>query len=370
MKGEKRFLLLVGGFFFLLAVGAEFIANENPIVYSYDDNWKCGVCADWIGKTQKPIPDSAKTILPPVIGFDANTLSKESLYLQPPLSHEKTGTHWLGTDSQSRDVLAGIIYGTRYALFIGVISVFFSLIIGGLLGILAAYYGDTRLRISPWVGLFILVLIFTMSYMMYFNIISSVLGGSLLLILLSSILLLGNTHKGVKVPINQFVTKSIELFDSLPALFVLLAWAATVENWTIGSMSLLIAFFRWPTFARLIRAEMTPWTNSAWVKSLRDLKMSDYWIISSQLLNLVVVPISIHAAFAVASAVSIEATLTFLGFGLGVETQSWGRLLSDARQYFQAWWLVVFPGLFLFLFLWWTNEVAQYIQRKTKKFSP
>jgi len=172
---------------------------------------------------------------------------------------------------------------------------------------------------------------------------------------------------GNRVPLNQFVTKSIELFDSLPALFVLLAFAAIIENWNIWNLSLLIAFFRWPTFARLIRAEMTPWAQSPWVNTLRDLRMSDFWIIRTQLLNLVVIPISVHAAFAVAGAVSIEATLTFLGFGLGIETQSWGRLLSDARLHFQSWWLVIYPGLFLFLFLWWANQVARYIQKQAKR---
>lgn len=364
---KKKLLVGIGVLFFLLAVGAEFIANDDPILYRIDGEWKCGACAEWPGRQQHQTPKEHKVILQPLIQFDARTLSKESQYLAPPLSPEKAGTHWLGTDSQSRDVLAGIIYGTRYALLIGLISVFFAMLVGLTLGGLAAYYGDTRFRVSYLIWIPLLLATIALVYLIHYAFVSPVWGAIILALLISILFFSVQTKSGNRIPINQFVTKCIELFDSLPALFVLLAWAATIEDWNIWTLSLLIAFFRWPTFARLIRSEMTPWAHSAWIKSLRGLKMSDFWIIRSQLLNLVIIPISVHAAFAVAGAVSIEATLTFLGFGLGVETQSWGRLLSDARQYFQAWWLVVFPGLFLFLFLWWTNAIARLIQAQAQK---
>ncbi len=366
---KKKLLTGIGILFLFLAIGAEFIANDDPILYSHKGEWKCGACAEWGGRKQHQTPKDHKAIIQPIIRFDARTLSKESQYLSPPLNHEDLGTHWLGTDSQSRDVLAGIIYGTRYALLIGIISVFFAMLTGIVLGGLAAYYSDIRLRVSYFVWIPVLLLSMALIYLIYYALVPAIWGAILMAILVGLFFFSSKSSSGTRIPINQFVTKAIELFDSLPALFVLLAWAATVENWNIWTLSLLIAFFRWPTFARLVRSEMTPWAQSPWITSLRGLNMSDFWIIRTQLINLIVIPISVHAAFAVAGSVSIEATLTFLGFGLGVETQSWGRLLSDARQYFQAWWLVVFPGLFLFLFLWWTNAIARYIQTQAKKTS-
>jgi ABC-type dipeptide/oligopeptide/nickel transport system permease subunit len=173
--------------------------------------------------------------------------------------------------------------------------------------------------------------------------------------------------KGIKLPLDTIITKLVEVVDSLPALFVLLAWAASIQNWTIVSLSLLIAFFRWPTFTRLSRIETNKWMKGDWINSLKALNMSDRWIIGRQLLDLIIIPLSIHAAFVAAAAISIEATLSFLGFGLGAEVVSWGALLNEARQYFQAWWLVVFPGLSLFSLLWAFNELAKKSQTYVRR---
>jgi ABC-type dipeptide/oligopeptide/nickel transport system permease subunit len=289
---RRHLLISVGALFLLFALGAEFIANDTAIIYEQDGHWKCGACMEWPGKIQPPTPDNARTILQPFIRFDANALSKESLYLAPPFSSEEAGTHWLGTDSQSRDVLAGIIYGTRYALLIGFISVFFALIVGTILGGMAAYYGDHRLRIAPAASLLFLISIGAFSYASYYQLTHILVGSMAITVVFILTLTLGQSENGISWPVNQWVTKGIELFDSLPALFVLLAFAATIQNWNIWTLSLLIAFFRWPTFARLTRSEMTPWANSAWIKALRDLEMPDLWIVRTQLLNLVIVPIS------------------------------------------------------------------------------
>ncbi|NBC25087.1 MAG: ABC transporter permease subunit [Bacteroidetes bacterium] len=367
MRGKPKILIITGVILLFCAVGAEFIANNTPIIYTHNGTWTCGVCKEWPGRDSHRTPKSAKIILNPPIAYDDDILSKESKYLSPPLTSESNGTHWLGTDSQSRDVLAGIIYGTRYAILIGIISAFFSLLVGIFLGSVAAYYGDTRYRLKPLYWVSILIVLLILIYLSYYAIVSGYVMAAMFGSILISLRFLGSKDSGTQIPVNQFVTKTIELFDSLPALFVLLAWAATIDYWNIWTLSLLIAFFRWPTFARLVRAEMTPWASSAWIKSLRALKMSDLWIMKNQLANLIVVPVSVHAAFAVAGAVSIEATLSFLGFGLGVETQSWGRLLSDARLYSRAWWLVIFPGAALFVFLWWSNQIARYIQKNNTK---
>ncbi len=364
----KKFILYsIATFLLLLAVGAEFIANDDPILYEFNDQWHCGACKEWGSSTEHQTPGEAREIINPIVSFGANTLSPEGLYLQPPMTEEGQGVHWLGTDSQSRDVFAGLVYGTRYALLIGAISVLFALGVGFFLGASAAYYGNKRLRRPPAAWLSGMLLLVILIYLYFFHLLSL----PLILVSVGLLLLLiyfwpAGRHNW-SLPIDQWVTKGIELFDSLPALFVLLAWSATIDSWNIWNLSLLIAFFRWPTFARLIRAEMSRWANSSWIQSLRDLKMSDLWIIRTQLINLILVPISVHAAFSIAGAVSIEATLSFLGFGLGAEVQSWGRLLSDARQFFQAWWLVVFPGLLLVLFLWWTNQCAQQLQKLGEK---
>jgi ABC-type microcin C transport system permease subunit YejE len=123
---KKYFLYCIATFLLTLAVGAEFIANDDPILYEYEDEWHCGACDEWFSSFEHQTPKEIREILKPLVPFGPGTLSSMGLYLQPPLTEEVKGTHWLGTDSQSRDVLAGLVYGTRYALLIGAISAFFA----------------------------------------------------------------------------------------------------------------------------------------------------------------------------------------------------------------------------------------------------
>lgn len=368
MSARKKSVLVLFAFWLSLAVFAEFIANDDPILYELDGNWRCAACMEWGSQYEHKVPANAKVLIPAILPYDANSLEPAGHILHPPLSKGSRGIHYLGTDSQSRDILAGIIYGARYALIIAFLSTLFAALVGILLGLLAGFYGNHTYKMPVW-QLIIWILVMGYILFLYSQSLLSLVWFLLLMTagLIWPFLVHQRKTKGIKLPLDTIITKLVEVVDSLPALFVLLAWAASIQNWTIVSLSLLIAFFRWPTFTRLSRIETNKWMKGDWINSLKALNMSDRWIIGRQLLDLIIIPLSIHAAFVAAAAISIEATLSFLGFGLGAEVVSWGALLNEARQYFQAWWLVVFPGLSLFSLLWAFNELAKKSQTYVKR---
>lgn len=368
----KKALFILFGFWALVALFAEFLANDDPILYTYNGDWRCGVCHEWLSVEEHRTPEAAKALVNPPVRYDASTLEPAGYILLPPLSEGTKGVHLLGTDSQSRDLLAGIIFGARYALLIAILSTFFAGLMGIFAGIAAGYYGNRHYRMHPAIlGLWLLGIAYAF-FLHHHELLP--LWASIAFLLLSVIwpFFKGSQNsKNVMVPLDSIVTKGIEVIDSLPALFVLLAWVASMAEWNVLSLSLLIAFFRWPAFARLSRIEINRWKSGDWVNILKSLRMSDRWIIGRQLSELILVPLSVHAAFVAAGAVSIEATLSFLGFGLGAEVVSWGSLLNEARQFFHAWWLIIFPGLCLFSLLWGFNQLARraqiHIQRSRLK---
>lgn len=363
----KKAALIVFAFWAVLGVMAEFWANDDPILYSYEGKWVCASCLEWGSRYEHEVPDNANVLIPALVPYDASTLEPAGYILQGPLSEGTRGLHVLGTDSQSRDILAGIIYGARYALLIALLSTLLAGICGTLLGIVAGYYGNRRFRLPLYV---VVLWLLGIAYSIYLYVHALIAPFTLVCILIPVLFWpfwLKKRKNGMAFPLDSIITKGIEVIDSLPALFILLAWAATIQEWTIFTLSLLIAFFRWPTFARLSRIEVNKWLSGDWINSLKALKMSDRWIITRQLSDLIIIPLSVHAAFVAAGAISIEATLSFLGFGLGAEVVSWGGLLNEARQYFHAWWLIIFPGISLFSLLWAFNQWAKFAQQYVRR---
>lgn len=171
-KWSLRVLIVI----FLIALFSDFIANEKPLY--------CKIA----GKTYFPIlkqyavdlglskwetkfyqtpwqeHDYENVIMPP-IPYSHFTLDNKNVHFVSPFGNQDVPSnrfwHWLGTDQFGRDVLAGMIRGTRVAMLIGVLSMLIATLIGLFLGSLAGFFGDTRFRISRvrlWLNLIGLVL--------------------------------------------------------------------------------------------------------------------------------------------------------------------------------------------------------------------
>jgi peptide/nickel transport system permease protein len=112
----------------------------------------------------------------------------------------------------------------------------------------------------------------------------------------------------------------------------------------------VIGVTNWPTVARLTRGEFLKTKSLEYVVAAKALGASDFRTIFRHILPNTLAPVFVAATFGIASAILIESTLSFLGFGVPPSTASWGSILYNGRDLLtSAWWLSVFPGFAIFL---------------------
>jgi peptide/nickel transport system permease protein len=114
----------------------------------------------------------------------------------------------------------------------------------------------------------------------------------------------------------------------------------------IYNVMIVIGITSWEGTARFVRAEFLSLRERDYVQAARALGVKDRRIIFRHILPNALAPVFVTASLGVASAILIEAGLSFLGFGVQPPAPSWGNILTEGRTYiFDAWWLTVFPGL-------------------------
>lgn len=226
-------------------------------------------------------------IAAPVLSCGSPDAVNLNAHLQPP-----SGQHPFGTDNLGRDVLTRMIHGSRVSLIVGYSATALSLIIGSLLGALAGYYGG----LADWV-----------------------------------------------------VSRLIEVVLCFPFLFLVLGIVALFRP-SIFTILIALALTSWTTEARFVRAEFLRIRELEYALAARASGAGDSRIIFRHLLPNALAPVIVSASFGVASAILAESALSFLGFGVAFPTASWGSILAVAHDYIEfAWWLVVFPGVAIFL---------------------
>jgi peptide/nickel transport system permease protein len=110
----------------------------------------------------------------------------------------------------------------------------------------------------------------------------------------------------------------------------------------------VIVLFSWPYIARLVRSFTLSIREKEFVEASKSLGASNFRIIFREILPNLAGPIIVYTTLLIPQSILFEAALSYLGLGVPITTASWGALLSDAQTYYDtAWWLIVFPGLFL-----------------------
>jgi peptide/nickel transport system permease protein len=216
-----------------------------------------------------------------------------------------SSTHWLGvTPEIGNDVLANLIYGTRTSLIIGLLATALAVVLGVITGVVAGYFGgftDTALS-----RLFDLLLSFPT--------------------LLFSIALLA-------------VFGDVDSFAGLSG--VALRFAVII---------FVLGFFNFPYIGRIIRGQVLSLREKEFVDAARSLGASNYRIMSREILPNLLGPILVYTTLAIPVNILGEAGLSFLGVGVPQGTPSWGKMLSDAGDFFTIDPTYLFaPGLALFL---------------------
>jgi peptide/nickel transport system permease protein len=217
-----------------------------------------------------------------VLRKDPNAQALLATYRGPSLEH------WLGTDEYGRDVLTRIVYGGQVSMSVAALGVLVALVVGTLIGLVAAYYGG-------WV--------------------------------------------------DELLMRFVDLMLSIPGIFLLILIGSLVQ---VGPavLALIIALLSWFGLARLVRAETLSIKQREYVEGAHALGIGDVAIIIRHILPNILHIIIVWATVAVPNFILIEAALSFLGFGIKDPTPTWGNMLAFANSFmFNYPWLPLVPGL-------------------------
>jgi peptide/nickel transport system permease protein len=225
-------------------------------------------------------------ILAPWIAPYSPTGMRISQRLRPP-----SFTHWFGTDEFGRDVFSRIVFGGRASLGIGVAVVFFSVLVGTILGLLAGYF------------------------------------------------------RKLDGPIMRLVDAMMSLPDILLAIFLVAVLGASA-----GNVILALAIVYTPRVTRVVRGSTLVVREIAFVEASRTVGVPTWRILCVHILLNISSPILVQATFIFAYAMLAEAGLSFLGAGVPPDVPTWGTMIASGQQYVdQALWVVIFPGLAIVL---------------------
>ena len=211
-------------------------------------------------------------------------------------------TYWLGSDDQGRDMFSAILYGLRISLTVGLSSTLLALVFGLSLGLVAGYFGGR---------------------------------------------------------LDSFIMRLTDIQLSFPAILIALVLLAVLGQ-GVGKIVTALFAVQWAYYARTTRSAALVERRKEYVEAARLLGLSTPRILFRHLLPNCLPPLIVVAALQVAAAISLEATLSFLGIGLPITEPSLGLLISNGFQYLMVgmYWISFFPGIALVLLIVSINLVA------------
>jgi microcin C transport system permease protein len=279
---------------FVLALFAEFIANDRPLVVHYEGHWFFPVLEDYSEDAFDPElmptladftdPDLQREInakgwmLWPAIPFAYNTTVKN---LPVPAPAPPSWRNLLGTDDDARDVLARVIYGFRISVLFGFTLTILSSAVGITAGAVQGFYGGLT---------------------------------------------------------DLFFQRFIEIWSGMPQLYLLIILSSIITPgfWILLAFLLL---FSWMGLTGLVRAEFLRGRNLDYVRAAKALGVSDAAVMWRHILPNAMVATLTFLPFTLSGSVTILASLDFLGFGLPPGSPSLGELVSQGKNNLQAPWL-------------------------------
>jgi len=220
----------------------------------------------------------ASTIAP----YDPLQHNYDELLLSPSFEH------LMGTDDLGRDIFSRVIYGTRYALLIGVAVVVLELLIGASLGFIAGYFGGV---------------------------------------------------------LETVIMRGVDTVLAIPTLILAIAIAGAFGG-GLWVMIIAIAVAGWGEFTRLVRAQVLSLKELTHVEAARAIGAGQARIIFKHIVPNSMGPVLVYTTLYMPTAILWSASLSFLGLGAQPPTPEWGAIIADGRAFISyAWWIATFPGL-------------------------
>ena len=244
----------------------------------------------------------AAPLIAPQDPYDLSGLSIMDARLPPGEQSFTSVTHHLGTDGLGRDVLSAILYGLRISLFVGAVSSLIALAIGTVAGLVAAYIGGR---------------------------------------------------------LDSAIMRLVDLQMSFPAILIALILLAILGRGVDKTMIALVAV-QWAYYARTVRASALVEREKEYIEAARSLRLGHVRIIGRHLLPNCTAPLLVVVTVQMASAITLEATLSFLGVGLPETQPSLGLLIANGYQYLLsgAYWISIYPGVALLVVIMVINLVG------------
>lgn len=255
-------------------------------------------------------------VLAPHNPFDLATINLIDA-LKPPVWHaDGTTEYLLGTDSQGRDLLSTLMYGTRVSLLIGLAAVFGAMSLGIVLGLISGYVGGR---------------------------------------------------------IDALIMRVADVQLSFPAILIALLIDGVARAVVPGDMHEVIAFpvlvgaialAGWPQYARTVRGSTLVEKNREYVQAARVIGISSPVIMFRHVLPNVLGPVLVLATVHLATAIITEATLSFLGVGVPPTSPSLGTLIRVGNDFLFSgeWWITIFPGAALVLLVLSVNLLGDWLR--------
>ncbi|OBZ93376.1 peptide ABC transporter permease [Pararhizobium polonicum] len=225
--------------------------------------------------------------------------------LKAPGFQSRGIVYYLGSDELGRDVLSRTIYGAQVSLLVAFASVILSGIFGSVLGMIAAFY-------RGWV--------------------------------------------------ETIIMRLVDIVLSVPAILLAIITVAVLGP-SLSNVVIVLAFTRWPRYARVAYGQTLSVANMPYVRLSRFMGAGWFRLLWRHILPNIAGGLIVVATLEFGLMVLFEAGLSFLGLGVQPPTSSWGAMLSTGRNYVgTAWWIATFPGLALFLLVLSINLIGDHLR--------
>ena len=298
------FLILFG-----ISLGAEFVANDRPIIAVYQGKVFFPIWKDYSEKTFGGDFETPTDFHDPAIRANLSSAGNWAIY--PPVKYSyltlnyfakepnpagPSSDNWFGTDDRGRDVLARLIYGFRLSVLFGLVLTLVGTVIGVFLGGLMDYFGGR------------------------FDLVSQ---------------------------------RLVDIWRSMPELYLLIIFASIFTP-SVWLLVILLSLFSWINLSDYVRIEFFRNRALEYVRAAKALGLTNTQIMWRHILPNSLIPVITFLPFQMSAAILSLTSLDFLGLGVPPDTPSLGELLSQGKANLDAWWIslstfIVLVGTLLLL---------------------